>query len=89
MANSKIVPGIERFQFSRVWKSWRPCTDDQQPIIGSVLNKRVHIAAGFYGLGITLAPATACLVAQVLVTGSPQAIPPELMPGRLINEHDV
>ena len=53
------------------WTGFRPVTPDGAPIIGRVPGWRnVTYAAGHAMLGMTLAPATGCLVAQ-LVGGEP------------------
>ncbi len=58
----RLVPQLSECQITRLWKSWRPKTPDAQPVIGRVPGTAVILAAGFYGLGITLAPIVANLV---------------------------
>ncbi len=63
----------ENYELS--WTGWRPMTWDSLPIIGS--SKRLSnlvLATGHNMLGITLAPATGKLVAQI-VTGKQTEIP--------------
>jgi glycine oxidase len=68
-ATTRMVPGLSRFQLSRTWKSWRPRTPDGQPVIGWAGPKGLFIANGFFGLGITLAPAAAELAATLFMGG--------------------
>lgn len=58
----RLVPDLSECQITRLWKSWRPKTADAQPVIGRLPGTGVILAAGFYGLGITLAPIVANLV---------------------------
>ena len=58
----RLVPELSECQITRLWKSWRPKTADAQPVIGRLPGTAVILAAGFYGLGITLAPIVANLV---------------------------
>ncbi len=59
------------------WYGWRPMTWDSLPIIGRTPRlKNAYLATGHNMLGLSLAPATGRLVAE-LVTGSPPHIPSE------------
>jgi len=58
------------------WYGWRPMTYDSKPIIDrSPLLSNVIIAAGHNMLGVTMAPATGKLVAE-LVTGTARHLDP-------------
>lgn len=67
---------------SHVWLGLRPMSADSMPLVGPVAaDPRVLIASGHGMLGITLAPATAELIAQH-VTGDRHAADPQLDPAR-------
>jgi D-amino-acid dehydrogenase len=58
------------------WWGWRPMTPDGLPLIGRVpALENVYLAAGHGMLGVSMAPATGKLVAE-LVTGRPPHIDP-------------
>jgi D-amino-acid dehydrogenase len=58
------------------WFGWRPLTPDGLPLIGpSPRLPNVHLAAGHNMLGLSMAPATGRLVAE-LITDSPPHIDP-------------
>jgi D-amino-acid dehydrogenase len=65
------------------WSGWRPMTPDGRPVIGpSPALANVMIAAGHNMLGLSMAPATGKLVAELL-DGRPPHIDPRLYaPGR-------
>lgn len=58
------------------WAGWRPMTYDSLPVIGfSPKFKNVLIAAGHGMLGITLAPVTGKLIAEILSGATPHIDP--------------
>jgi D-amino-acid dehydrogenase len=58
------------------WWGWRPMTPDGLPLIGRVpAFDNVFLAAGHGMLGVSMAPATGKLVAELL-TGKPSHIDP-------------
>jgi D-amino-acid dehydrogenase len=58
------------------WWGWRPMTPDGLPLIGRVpALENVYLAAGHGMLGVSMAPATGKLVAELL-TGQPRHIDP-------------
>ena len=65
------------------WSGWRPMTWDSLPIIGHVpgLDNAV-LATGHHMLGMTMAPATGRLVAEVLSGGDPHIDPAPFSPQR-------
>lgn len=72
---------LEDIDFSEIWSGFRPCTPDGLPIIGPVSGfDNLIVAAGHAMIGITLAPVTGQLVAELL-GGPPTGI--ELAPLRL------
>ncbi len=64
-ATTRIVPALANAQLQRVWKGWRPRTLDSQPVIGWLPIEGVCVAGGFYGLGITLSPVVAEIIAKL------------------------
>ena len=60
----------------RAWAGMRPMTPDGLPVIGR-LTENVTIASGHAMLGVTLAPATGDVVAELITTGrAPEVIKP-------------
>jgi D-amino-acid dehydrogenase len=71
-------PGAE--QAETEWAGLRPMTADGLPLIGAApASERVFLATGHGMLGVTLAPATAALLAPLVLDG---VEPPELVPFR-------
>ncbi len=68
------VPALRTLPVIRVWTGFRPATADKLPLIGQ-WDDRVWVAAGHEGLGITTAPATGRLLAD-LALGRPTALDP-------------
>ena len=65
------------------WCGWRPMTYDSRPIIGaSPAMSNVWIAAGHNMLGVSMAPATAKLVAELIGGQSPHIDPRPYSPLR-------
>ena len=65
------------------WYGWRPMTPDGLPIIGrSPAMENVHIAAGHNMLGLSMAPATGKLVAELLDGRPPHLDPKPYSPAR-------
>jgi glycine/D-amino acid oxidase-like deaminating enzyme len=71
---SEFVPGLRALKALRTWTGFRPATPDKLPLVGR-LEDGLFVAAGHEGLGITTAPATGRLLAD-LVVGRPPAIDP-------------
>ena len=74
-ANIRIVPALAESQLVRSWKGWRPRTIDGQPLIGRCSVPGVVVAGGFFGLGITLAPAVAEEIAALISDDKYKASP--------------
>lgn len=67
------------------WAGYRPCTPDGLPMIGRVGDQddsNLILATGHCRLGITLAPATARLVAELVGGSDDSTIPDVLKPNR-------
>lgn len=73
----QYMPGIGDLHALRVWVGFRPAIADHLPLIGRwPLNRRLWIAAGHEGLGITMALATGRLIADQIL-GRPSTIETE------------
>ncbi len=72
----EYVPGLAKLPALRIWTGFRPATPDNLPLIGRwPEQKRLWVAAGHEGLGITTSLGTARLLADLLL-GRPTAIDP-------------
>jgi D-amino-acid dehydrogenase len=67
----------------RAWAGLRPLPPDGLPIIGPIPGARgMYVATGHGMVGVTLAPATAALVAAEILDGAPSPILELFRPGR-------
>jgi glycine/D-amino acid oxidase-like deaminating enzyme len=71
----RYVPALAGLPVLRVWVGFRPATPDKLPYIGRAGEAGPWVAAGHEGLGITLAPGTARLLAD-LIFGRPPLVDP-------------
>ena len=63
-----LLPGLARAEFVESWSGLRPATRDGLPILGAVPRQpRYLLATGHFRNGILLAPATAHVMAQLLL----------------------
>jgi D-amino-acid dehydrogenase len=70
-AGRRAVHGLEPRRTLEVWRGLRPCTPDGLPIVGRVpAFENLLLATGHAMMGLTLAPVTGRLVAEV-ATGQP------------------
>ncbi|MBI3087348.1 MAG: glycine oxidase ThiO [Candidatus Omnitrophica bacterium] len=60
---------FERATFREAWAGLRPCTIDRRPILGATRIAGLYVAAGHFRHGILLAPLTARLMAELILTG--------------------
>ncbi len=64
----RFIPGLSRLPVMNRWAGLRPKTVDDLPYIGRVPGKEnMYIAAGHFRNGILLAPATACLIRDLII----------------------
>ena len=79
-----FVPALAGRQATRVWTGVRAATPDGLPLIGPhPWRRNLWLALGHEGLGVTLAPGTAqLLAAQMLRTEAPCAEAAPFAPGR-------
>ncbi len=66
----RIVPDVENFKFRRAWAGLRPDTADHLPILGQGELPNLILATGHFRNGILLAPVTAKLITELVLTGS-------------------
>ena len=80
----EYMPALDRISAIRAWTGFRAATPDKLPLIGRCPpQRRLYLATGHEGLGITMAPGTARLLVDA-VMGRESKIPPEpYLPSRL------
>jgi glycine oxidase len=79
---SRILPIVNSFRFRRTWAGLRPDTKDHLPILGLGAFTNLVFATGHFRNGILLAPITAKLIAELLLTGAPSQSLDLYSPGR-------
>jgi glycine oxidase len=67
---TRFAPLVKHLQFRRAWAGLRPDTADHLPILGYGEIDRLIFATGHFRNGILLAPVTAELIAELVLTGS-------------------
>ena len=73
----ELAPSLREFEIAETWSGLRPDTSDHLPVLGSVGVDGLVVATGHFRNGILLAPVTAELIAELIVTGrSPSALKP-------------
>lgn len=73
----------EGAEVRQTWSGWRPITWDSLPIIGRMRDySNVVLATGHHMLGMTMAPATGRLVAELVGDKTPHIDPAPFSPGR-------
>ena len=73
----QLLPGSEELPLEETWVGHRPSSRDDAPILGPSQIEGLHFATGHHRNGILLAPLTADLVAQGIVSGeAPELIAP-------------
>ena len=83
----EYLPGLRKLSSLRTWTGFRAATPDKLPLIGPhVEHKRLYLATGHEGLGITTSLGTAkLLVAQIMNRGTAIPVAPYL-PARVTQE---
>jgi glycine/D-amino acid oxidase-like deaminating enzyme len=83
----EYLPGLGKLSSLRAWTGFRAATPDKLPLIGQhAEHKRLYLATGHEGLGITTSLATAkLLVAQIMNRGTAIPVTPYL-PARMAQE---
>ena len=83
---AQLIPELASATVLETWAGLRPATVDGLPLLGALPgNPRHLLATGHYRNGILLAPATAQLVAQLLLHESPSIDPLPYAPARILN----
>ncbi|HEU4435785.1 MAG TPA: FAD-binding oxidoreductase, partial [Pyrinomonadaceae bacterium] len=84
----EYLPGLGSLSSLRAWTGFRAATPDKLPLIGpDAVNKRLYLATGHEGLGITTSLGTAKLLVDQ-IAGRRPAIPVEpYLPSRLELAH--
>jgi glycine/D-amino acid oxidase-like deaminating enzyme len=78
---AEFVPGLARLDALRTWTGFRPATPDKLPLVG-MWEKGLWVAAGHEGLGVTTAPGTARLLADLVLGRAPSIDPAPFDPRR-------
>lgn len=82
---TSFLPALATAPLSRSWVGYRPATVDALPLIGRwPALPRTWVATGHEGLGITMAPGTAELIAAALLERTPPIDPAPYRPDRPI-----
>jgi glycine/D-amino acid oxidase-like deaminating enzyme len=82
----EYMPALRQLDAIRTWVGFRPATADHLPLIGRWADG-LYVAAGHEGLGITTAPGTARLVADLVVGRPPVLDPAPFDPRRPMPAH--
>ena len=83
----EYMPSLAAQPAIRTWVGFRPATPDNLPLVG-FWEDGLLVAAGHEGLGITTAPATGRLIADLLLGRAPCLDPAPFDPRRAIGGHD-
>lgn len=67
---TRILPIAKDFKFRRAWAGLRPDTKDHLPILGFGKLRNLIFATGHFRNGILLAPITAKVIAELILTGT-------------------
>jgi glycine/D-amino acid oxidase-like deaminating enzyme len=79
------LPGLARLSCIRVWTGCRAATPDGLPLIGPHPGRPgIWLATGHEGLGITMAPGTAKLLAAQMLRRTPQIPAEPYLPSRIL-----
>lgn len=67
---SRMAPMVKEFRFRRAWAGFRPDTPDHLPILGLGNYENFVFATGHFRNGILMAPITAQLISELMLSGS-------------------
>ncbi len=80
---ARLLPALGNLKVERHWAGLRPATRDELPYIGAHPEMRgLYLNTGHFRHGLTTAPASARLLADVVLERSPILDPSEYRPGR-------
>ena len=83
----EMCPGLAGAEILETWSGLRPGTPDDLPILGPSGMEGLLIATGHYRNGILLAPVTAKLVREWIVTGRTSFDAAPFSPSRFASKH--
>jgi glycine oxidase len=73
----RAVPAVEELPVDEVWVGFRPGSRDDAPLVGLSTTPGLAVATGHHRNGILLAPVTADLMAQAIISGdTPEILRP-------------
>jgi glycine/D-amino acid oxidase-like deaminating enzyme len=78
---AEYLPGLPRLHALRSWVGFRPTTPDHLPLVG-MWEPGLWVAAGHEGLGVTTAPGTGRLLADLVLGRTPALDPAPYDPRR-------
>ena len=81
---TRILPIAKDFRFRRAWAGLRPDTKDHLPILGFGSLRNLVFATGHFRNGILLAPITAKVISELVLTGTPSHPLDLYSPGRFL-----
>jgi glycine oxidase len=82
----ELVPALATLPISRTWYGFRPWAPDSLPILGPWPNiEGLWVATAHFRNGILLAPITARLMTEWIVSGQPSMSVKEFLPDRFLN----
>jgi glycine/D-amino acid oxidase-like deaminating enzyme len=79
----EYMPQLASLLATRVWTGFRAATSDKLPLIGPTHDATLYMLVGFEGLGITIAPAAARLLADQLLARKSAIDPMPYRPERM------
>jgi glycine/D-amino acid oxidase-like deaminating enzyme len=79
----EYMPQLASLSATRIWVGFRAATSDKLPLIGPTHDPTLYMLAGFEGLGITMAPAAARLLADHLLARQAAIDPKPYLPERM------
>jgi glycine oxidase len=79
---NRILPIAQDFKFRRAWAGLRPDTKDHLPILGFGALRNLVFATGHFRNGILLAPITAKVIVELILSGAPSHPLDFYSPGR-------
>lgn len=65
----RLFPQIQHMILEKFWSGFRPTTSDKEPIIGTSPYENLFLATGHHRNGILLAPITAKMMANLILSG--------------------
>jgi glycine/D-amino acid oxidase-like deaminating enzyme len=79
----EYMPELAKLKTIRTWTGFRAATPDKLPLIGPSTKRRVYLATGHEGLGITTSLATARLLADQILGRTPEIPIDPYLPSRM------